>query len=312
MNEQSKIQLSVIIAACNEQDNIQPLLNRLKPHLDQLHLTYEIIFVDDGSKDSTWKNILTCSQDDSHIKGVALSRNFGHQHALLCGLAFSSGAAIICMDADLQHPPEIIAEMLAAWQKGAKIVTTTRMNHRSTSIIKRWTSKYFYKLFSWLSGVPLSEGTSDFCLLDRTVLEIVLRFKDVNLFLRGAIRWTGFPGANIPYKEEKRFSGKTKYSFVRMLKFALSAVVSFSTTPLKLGIWVGLLTSLASFAELVYILIKYLQGVTVPGWASTLGILSFLFGMLFILLGCLGLYLANIHEVLKDRPRYIVRERMNI
>ncbi len=306
------LKISIIVAALNEQDNIVPLQQKLKSQLDILGVAYEIIFVDDGSQDATWQRIMQCAQGDPHVKGLALSRNFGHQHALFCGLSYASGEAIVCMDGDLQHPPELIPQMYQAWEGGRKIITTMRINHRSTSFLKRLTSKYFYRVFSWLSGVPLSEGTSDFCLLDREVVGYLLKFRDIDLFLRGAIRWTGFSSITISYHEEKRFSGKTKYNLGRMIKFALAAVVSFSTTPLKLGIWIGMATSFLAFIELGYILLKYFQGVTVAGWASTVGILSFLFGILFMLLGCIGLYLANIHEVLKDRPRFIVKERINV
>lgn len=303
--------LSVIIPVFNEESNIDPLVGRLKSTLEKTGSPFEIIIVNDGSKDSTWNVIEDLAKKDPAVKALSLTRNFGHQHALFCGLSYASGAGIICMDGDLQHPPEIIPEMRKAWQSGIKIVTTKRLNHPSKSLFKNISSIYFYRLFSWLSGVQLTEGSSDFCLIDRAVADQILRFNDCEPFIRGALRWTGFPRVEIPYQEEQRSTGKSKYGLFKMVRFATSAIVSFSTTPLKLGIWLGIMTSVLAFSELVYILIKYFQGVTVPGWASTLGILSLLFGVLFILLGCIGIYLANIHEILKARPRFIVNRTIN-
>ena len=311
-NHAQSIVVSVIAPLFNEQDAMTLFLDRLKASLAGLNIAYEIILVDDGSQDGTWEYIKKFAKEDATIKGISLSKNFGQQHALLAGLTFASGSALVCMDGDLQHPPELIPQLFAAWQKGYKIVNTTRISNAKTSLFKRLTSKYFYKFFSFMSSVPIHEGTSDFRLIDRQVFNSIVHFRDVDFFIRGMVQWVGFSTTSIPYQEQPRQFGQSKYNFFKMLKLALSGIIAFSSLPLKLGIWVGILTSFLAFLEVVYILIKFFQGVTVPGWASTVGILSFLFGVLFILLGCIGIYLANIHEHLKNRPKFIVNEKVNI
>lgn len=303
--------LSVVIPMMNEEQNVIPLVEKLTQELKPLDIPYEIILINDGSQDATWEQILAAARNDPRIKGLSLSRNFGHQHALLSGLRFSSGKAIVTMDGDLQHPPELIKDLFAAWTSGYKIVNTKRLASKKTSWLKRLSSLYFYKLFSFLSGIPIQEGSSDFRLIDRQVLENIVGINDVNLFFRGILSWVGFPATCVPYLEGQRLSGKTKYGLKNMFRFAASAIISFSSMPIKLGIWVGIITSVFAFMELTFIIIKYFQGVTVPGWASTVGIISVLFGIQFILLGCIGIYIASIHECLKNRPKFIVNEKFN-
>lgn len=295
----------------NEEQNVAPLVGKLTQELKDLNAPYEIILVNDGSQDATWERILSTASHDPRIKGLSLSRNFGHQHALLSGLRFSSGKAIVTMDGDLQHPPELIKDLFAAWTSGYKIVNTKRVHNKKTSFLKRLSSLYFYRLFSFLSGIPIQEGSSDFRLIDRQVLENIMGINDVNLFFRGILSWVGFPTTCIPYQEGPRLAGKTKYGLKNMFRFAASAIISFSSMPIKLGIWIGIITSAFAFLELTFIIIKYFQGVTVPGWASTVGIISVLFGIQFILLGCIGIYIASIHECLKNRPKFIVNEKFN-
>ncbi|HSA30959.1 MAG TPA: glycosyltransferase family 2 protein [Candidatus Omnitrophota bacterium] len=311
-NTQPGLDISIIVPVYNEEENIADLLQETLPHLSASGLSYEVILINDGSKDGTWLEIQKAANNDPCVKGVSLSRNFGHQHALFCGLHFAGGRAMICMDGDLQHPPSMIPKMLHAWKEGAKVVTTTRISNAKTSWLKKTSSRYYYKLFTFLSGVPLHEGTSDFCLIDRQAFEAFKDFKDANLFLRGIVHWVGFPSASLAYQEGERKKGKSKYSLLKMLHLGLTGIISFSTVPLKLGIWAGLLMSAFSFFELVYILTRYLQGATVPGWASTVGVVSLLFGILFILLGCIGIYLADIHNCLKNRPPFIVEKIVNI
>lgn len=307
----NKLVLSIVVPLYNEEGNVQYLVEGVEKVLSELGKSYEIILVDDGSHDSTWKEIKKIGYNDPRIKGLSLSRNFGHQHALLAGLHFSSGDAIISMDGDLQHPPEIIKSMFHAWLNGYKIVNTIRIADMSTSLFKKMSSKYFYNIFSMLCGVPISEGSSDFRLIDRQVLESIIDFNDTDLFIRGIINWVGFPATSITYQARKRLSGSTKYNLLKMLKFATGALVSFSTIPLKVGIWVGIITSILSFMELIYVVIQYLQGATVPGWASTIAITSFFFGILFILIGIIGVYIARIHESMKNRPKFLISEKVN-
>ncbi len=302
------IYLSVVIPLFNEEGNIDVLLKDLEDNLQNLGVSYEIILVDDGSRDQTWAKIKEAANVNSSITGIRLARNFGHQHALLAGLNRASGKAIISMDGDLQHPPSLIPQMLASYEKGASVVNTFRNDRNVNSFFKRKTSWIFYKLFSFATGVQVVPGSSDFRLIDRSVLDQLLQLKDVDLFLRGAVEWLGFPSVTLSYAAGARFSGRSKYTVSKMVKFGSGSIISFSTKPLVLGVWIGVLTSVLAFLELVYILFRFSIGQTVPGWASTVGIISFLFGVLFIVLGIIGTYLARIHVALQNRPRFIMSE----
>lgn len=277
-----------------------------------MDVPYEIVFVDDGSTDGTWSLVCQAAAGDAHIRGLSLSRNFGHQNAIFAGLHHSTGDVVITMDGDLQHPPSMLPELFREWTSGNLVVETRRIESEDVSFFKKTTSRWFYRLFSLLSGLPLTEGTSDFRLMDRKVVNAVLEMQDAALFLRGISYWVGFQRTTVPYQAQPRHSGNTKYSLLKMIRFAISSMLSFSLVPLRLGIWLGVVTSGLAFIELVYILITYLRGDVVPGWASTLALVSFMFGMLFILVGIIGSYVGNILETVKNRPRFIVRERAGL
>lgn len=307
-DEGFRIALSIVIPAFNEMGNIKPLVERLVPVLASLGAAFEVIFVDDGSSDGTWTRISEVAAEVPAISGVRLSRNFGHQHALLAGMSIARGDAVVSMDADLQHPPEVIPELFKRWSSGDKIVFTRRRHDKHLGFFKRVSSRYFYRVFSSLSGVPMTEGSSDFRLIDRQVLNELLRFQDVDLFLRGAVQWLGFRDAasTVEFSVGERYAEASKYTIHRMIGFASRAVVSFSTKPLIIGIWLGVATGVLAFLELAYILYQVMRGVTVPGWASTVGIVALLFGVLFVILGVIGTYLASIHSALQRRPKFVV------
>ena len=306
MNSKKDIYLSVVIPVFNEEDNIDILLKTLVDSIPRL--SYEIIIIDDGSTDGTWERVKHYAIANTNIKGVKLVRNFGHQHALLAGLACAQGLCIISMDGDLQHPPSLIPAMLVKYQAGFLVVNTCRDDTKVATLFKRKSSSLFYKIFSFLTDVPMAPGLSDFRLLDRLVVEQLLKLEDVDIFVRGAVEWLGFPSITIPYEAGKRFAGVSKYSLAKMINFARGSIVSFSTKPLVLGVWLGIFTSMFAFFEIVYILYQVLNHKTVPGWASTVGIISFLFGVLFIMLGIVGTYIARIHIALQNRPKYVVGE----
>jgi dolichol-phosphate mannosyltransferase len=311
MAQEALPEVSIIVPLFSEVGNVRPLIERLLGVMNQLNVTFEIILVDDGSLDGTWAAVEEEGNNNSHVRAIRLSRNFGHQHALLAGFAHCRGRAVISMDGDLQHPPETIPKMIDKWREGYAIVNTYREDSDVSSVFKRITSKYFYKLFSLMTDVDVSEGSSDYRLVDRIVLDNMLGFKDVDLFLRGATQWLGFSKATVPYKAEKRFSGESKYGLWKMMRFSRSAIVSFSTKPLIVSVWIGFVTSILALIEIVYIVIQYLAGNTVAGWASTLGVLSLLFGVLFVILGIIGMYLARIHTALQNRPRFVIQKLVN-
>ena len=304
--------ISVVIPAYNEHGNLTKLYSELKQVLLSLDMTCEIIFVDDGSTDHTWNDIKTLYEKDQLVRGIRLSRNFGHQYALIAGLVNASGDAVISMDADLQHPPEVIPLLVAEWFKGNKIVKTVRRDNGELPAFKRLTSKLYYRLFSYLSGVEMQNGMADFRLLDRQVLNDILQFKEEGLFLRGVVQWVGYPSVSVSFDCGSRFSGTSKYTLGKMFKFAWHGISSFSLVPLRIGILMGLFSSGVAFLGVLYaILSNWLGGDTVPGWTSSVAIISFLFGVLFMFLAVLAEYVGRILEEVRERPRFIISERLN-
>lgn len=298
--------LSVVVPLFNEQESLPTFLDELMSTLNALLVSFEVILVNDGSRDATWTGIEEAHRRDSRISGISFSRNFGHQNALMAGLREAAGSAIVTLDGDLQHPPGFIPKLLEQWMVGYKVVNTIRLDSAETTVFKRTTSRWFYRVFSLLSGIAVSQGSSDFRLMDRVVVDAIMQMRDTQLFLRGFVQWTGFPTISLPYRAQPRHAGSTKYSLVRMLRFSVAAMVSFSSLPLMVGVWIGLFTSLLALLEVCYIVIAYFQGRTVPGWASVLTVVSFMFGVLFFLLGIIGVYLSSIHEAIKNRPHYII------
>ncbi|HTS20180.1 MAG TPA: glycosyltransferase family 2 protein [Casimicrobiaceae bacterium] len=305
--------VSIVVPAYNEQGNLRQLFAELKTTLGSLVDSWELLLVDDGSTDGTWSEIVSLHAQDKRIWGLRLSRNFGHQDALIAGMSYARGEAVITMDADLQHPPRIIPLLVEEWRKGNKIVKTVRREGANQPLLKRWTSRLFYRLFSYLSGVNLQSGMADFRLLDREVLRQVLAFKEEALFLRGIVQWVGYPNSTVDFDCGARFSGTTKYTFMRMIRFAWHGISSFSLVPLRIGILLGLTaSSLAFFGVMFAILTKYLDSEAAKGWASSVAIMSFLFGMLFLFLAVLGEYVGRILMEVRERPRFIVSETLDV
>jgi len=298
--------VSVVVPAFREAGNLTPLHEELVRALAGER--WELILVDDGSTDGTWDVIESLAQADPRVRGVRLSRNFGHQPALLAGLAAAQGQAVISMDADLQHPPALLPELLARWRAGAQIVHTQRKSGAETSWFKRSSSRWYYVVFSMLTGVPLAEGQSDFRLLDRRVVGALQAMDEVEVFLRGMVQWVGFRSVTVPYEVRARHSGESKFGLLKMVRFGLHGVTSFSTIPLRAGIALGFLTAAAAFCELAYVVAVRLLGAPVPGWASVLGIVAMLFGVNFMLMGFQGIYLGHVFSRVRRRPTYLISD----
>jgi len=301
--------ISIVVPAYNEERNLDVLYARLREQLESLRMHWELVIVDDGSADATWNAITRLSERDPRVRGLRLSRNFGHQSALLAGLAAARGNAVVTMDADLQHPPEIVPELVRRWQDGYQIVHGLRRDPPSVPYLKRLTSKLYYRLFSYLSGVEIQPGAADFRLIDRQVLDEILKFKEEGMFLRGIVHWVGYATASVTFDCSPRHAGTSAYSLRKMLGLAWHGVSSFSLVPLRVAMGIGLLSSIVAFVGVCYaILGKWLDKEAIPGWASTVAIVSFLFGALFVFLAVLAEYVGRIVVEVRGRPRFLVRE----
>ena len=308
MVNENRVGVSIVMPVCNEEGNLYKIYAEILKQMDK-EQSFEFVFVDDGSTDQSWEIIKSLSKNDNRIRGIRFSRNFGHQYALYAGLMNSRGDAVVTMDADLQHPPSVIPQLLDEWHKGSNIVNTLRIDQKKISFMKKNTSWLFYKIFSFLSGVEMGPGTSEFRLLDRQVVNELLKFNESGIFLRGLVHWVGFSNAKIPYQCQDRYSGTTKYSVYKMCKFAWRGITSFSIVPLRIGIFIGIMTSLFAFYQLIEVVyLKLFTDRLVPGYGTTVGLISLLFGILFILIGILGEYVGRILSEVRGRPRYIVSE----
>jgi glycosyltransferase involved in cell wall biosynthesis len=302
--------VSMVVPLFNEAGNVEPLAGALEAQLNKLDFEWEVILVDDGSSDATWEEIGRAVEASPRFRGLSFTRNFGKDKALLAGMSHARGQAIVTMDGDLQHPPAAIGELVAAWRQGHRIVHTRRHTAEGTSLFRRLTSRLFYRIFSALSGIALSAGSSDFRLVDREVMGALDQMRDSGSFLRGLMQWTGYESTTVDYQAQERHTGESKYPKFGLIGVAGNAILSFSVIPLKMGIWVGLFTSFLAVIEIIYVVNRYLAGATVPGWASLACIISFMFGVLFILVGIIGAYIGHIFEIVKNRPPYLIEREI--
>lgn len=302
--------ISIVIPAYNEERNLQALYADLREVLRAAgEDDFELVIVDDGSTDGTWETISAMSAADVRVRGVRLSRNFGHQSALMAGLAAGRGQAIVMMDADLQHPPPLVPQLIRKWREGFQIVHAVRRDPPNMSWFKRVTSRLYYRVFTFMSGVAIEPGSADFCLLDRQVVEEVLKFEEEGLFLRGLVHWVGYATTSVPFDCGERHAGTSKYSLSKMMTLGWHGVSSFSLVPLRIGIAVGLLSSTLAFLGTAYAIIGWwVDDAVVPGWASSVAMTSFLFGVLFAFLAVLAEYVGRIVVEVRRRPRFLVRE----
>ncbi len=301
------MKISIVIPSFNEENNIEPLYNQISQSLEGFN--YECIFVDDGSKDNTFANIKKLALADNRVKGLSFSRNFGHQVALLAGLAQCDGEVAITMDADGQHPPEIITDLIANYQEGNHIVNTKRLVTRDASWFKNITSCWFYKIINSMSNVMVEPASSDFRLMSRQAVDAFLKLPEKDRFTRGLVGWMGFRQAVVEFVAPARMSGETKYTLIKMIRFAWDGITSFSSKPLKISMFLGILAILFGVFYSIFALVSFSAEKAVPGWTSTMLVILFLGGFQLISLGIIGEYIARIFNESKNRPHYFIQDR---
>jgi glycosyltransferase involved in cell wall biosynthesis len=309
-NEESKL-ISIVLPCFNEEENIPLVHEAICAQTENLiSYRFEFIFVDDGSSDLSWSQILTLREKDSRVKGVRLTRNFGHNIALEAGVRESSGAAIIMMDADLQHPPSLIPELVHQWENGVDIVNTLRQSTTGSTVLKRWTSKIFYALVNSLSESKIGDGEADFRLITRNVADTILSFDESPYFFRGLIPWTGFKTEKIDYVADARIHGTSKFSLPMMLDFARLGVTTSSKKPLVAIMYIGIMSLLISILILGGMLsTKIFVNSQLISNTSIFVVLSiFVVSLLICIQGIIAIYLVNILDSVSKRPNYLIGE----
>jgi polyisoprenyl-phosphate glycosyltransferase len=305
--------LSIVIPVLNEADNLDALVGRLTPVLDKVGMRWEIIFVDDGSTDETLARLKALNEREPRATGISFSRNFGKEIALAAGLQYARGDACVMLDADLQHPPEMIEQFVAKWREGYDIVYGNRLDRNTDGLFRRMYGRAFYRLFNYLSHGNLPSGAGDFRLLNRKAIDAMNRFKENSRFNKGLYSWIGFKTIGLPYQVSERAVGTTKWSMRKLTHFALDGLTSFSTLPLRVWSVLGLAISILAMIYASFILIRtIIFGADVPGYPSILVSVMLLAGVQLISLGVLGEYLGRVYEEVKDRPLYLVADEIGI
>ncbi|WP_400768913.1 glycosyltransferase family 2 protein [Methylosinus sporium] len=306
-------EISVAIPVFNEAANLRPLVARLKPVLERCAASFEIVFVDDGSSDETLAGLRELHREDARVKAVSFSRNFGKEIAIAAALDHSRGAAVALMDADLQHPPETIAEFVAKWREGYKNVYGVRRDRAGEPLMRTLFANLFYGLFDRFGETPLPRGAGDFRLLDRQAIDALSRMRERARFSKGLFAWIGFKSIGVPFEVEERASGRSKFNYAKLIRFALDGLMSFSSVPLKVWAVIGIIVSTFALAMAAYYFWRTVfYGVDVPGYASLIVSIAFLGGMQLFSLGVLGEYIALIFGEVKGRPLYLVAERVGV
>ena len=305
--------LSVVVPGLNEERSIPALVERLRPALEGLGLEWEVIFVDDGSSDGTLALLRGLHARDRRFKALALSRNFGKEIAAAAGLRYVTGDAAVLMDADLQHPPEVIKEFVARWRDGFDIVYGQRMDRDADSVFHRLSARVFYAAFHRLSGTALPPGAGDFRLLDRKAVDAMNRMHERVRFNKGLYAWMGFRAVGVPFQVPPRSSGVSRWRPRQLLRFALDGITTFTTIPLRVWSYLGLIVSVFAFVYAVAMLLEALiYGVSVPGFPTLIISVLFFAGVQLISLGVIGEYLGRVYEEVKGRPLFLVAEELGL
>jgi glycosyltransferase involved in cell wall biosynthesis len=305
--------LSIVAPAYNEEKNIPSFLAAILPVLEGIGETFEIVFVNDGSRDGTLGLLAAAASQDPRIKVVSLARNFGKDVALSAGLAHTSGAAVIPIDCDLQHPVELIPEFVAKWRDGNDMVIGVRSKRDEEGWARRTASRAYYKVMGWMTSIQIPPNAGDFRLLDRKIVDVINGMPERHRYMKGIFAWPGFKTASIDFQANARAGDASRWSFFKLWRFALDGLFSFSTAPLKVWTYVGVLTAAASFVYAVVTLVQTIVwGVAVPGYASLLIVMLFLNGLALISNGIQGEYIGRIFEEVKGRPLFVVGRTWNL
>lgn len=307
--------ISVVVPMYYEEEVAKECYNRLKGILEKIeNYEYEIIFINDGSKDKTLPILIEIAEKDKNVKVISFSRNFGHQCAVTAGLQYVTGDAIVIIDADLQDPPELIPDMIKLWEDGNEVIYGKRKSREGESKFKLLTASMFYKTLNALSDVDIPKDTGDFRLVDRKVVDVINSLPEHNKFLRGLFSWVGYKQTPFEYERKERFAGKTKYPLKKMLKLAQDGIFSFSTKPLRIVGTMGIISIAISIIILIYAILSYIfnwNNLT-AGWTSLMVTMTFLSGMILISLWMIGEYIGRIYDETKRRPQYIIDKTFNI
>lgn len=307
--------ISVVVPMYNEEEVANECYKRLKDVIYSIpEYDYEFIFVNDGSKDKTLDIIKTIANSDKKVKVISFSRNFGHQSAVSAGLKEITGDVVLIIDADLQDPPEVVPDMIKLWEEGHEVIYGMRKSRVGESFFKIATASMFYKTLNALSDVEIPKNTGDFRLVDRKVIDVINKMPEHNKFFRGLFGWVGFKQKAYLYERQKRFAGKTKYPLKKMLKLASDGIISFSTKPLKLVGYIGILSIFISFVVLIYSIISYIFkfGNFTSGWASIMVAITFFAGVQLLSMWIMSEYISRIYDENKNRPEYIIDEKINV
>jgi len=311
-NLPSNLELSLVAPCYNEEHAVGAFFRAVKAELDGLDVSWEIICINDGSRDQTLQQLLAEAERDSRVRVVDFARNFGKEAALTAGLELARGRAVVPIDVDLQDPPELIGAMLAKWREGYDVVYATRAARNSDGIAKKISAACFYRLYNVLTNDTIPNNAGDFRLMDRRVVDVVNTLQERNRFMKGLLSWPGFRQAEVTYKRPSRSGGESKFNYWRLWNFALDGITSFSTVPLRIWTYIGACVALLSFLYAAFLIVRTLAlGVDVPGYASLMVVILFLGGVQLISLGVIGEYLGRAYEEVKRRPLYVVRRAYN-
>lgn len=303
--------ISIVLPVFNEEQTLSALYERLTTVMRQLGTPYELIFINDGSRDGSLEFLRALSKEDQNLKVISLSRNFGHQMAITCGLDHARGDAVVIMDADLQDPPELIPKLLEKWQEGYDVVYAVREHREGESLLKRATAMLFYRLIRRLADVEIPTDTGDFRLLSQRAVEALKASKERVRFMRGLVSWIGYRQTGVRFTRQGRFAGNTKYSIRKMLKFAIDGIIAFSFVPLQIATYFGFLISGISFIYTLYALaLKLFTDRPLLGWTSVIVAILFIGGVQLITVGLIGEYIGRVYEEVKQRPLYLVDETL--